>query len=109
MVGSSLMLLSPSYGPTFHFNGLSIRVIIVPLGGVPSSRELGVRGRADENKNKMAATSLLRRIVIGRPAAGPGCRRDRYRNPHRQYHAVHRPAGGVRFDRQGGGRLFRDD
>src|SRR6187402_1747462 len=106
MVGSSLTLLSPPYGPTFHFNGLSIRVIIVPAGWRHKLPRAWRSRRADENKNKMAATSLLRRVVIGCPAAGPGCRRDRYRNTHRQYHAVHRPAGRVRFDRQGGGGLF---
>ena len=71
MVGSSPTLLSLPYGPTFHFNDLSIRVIIVPAGVRHDLLWLGVRGRVDENKNKMAATSLIRRIVGIDSGAGP--------------------------------------
>ena len=49
---------------TFDFNDRIFGAIIVTAGWRHELRELGVRGRVDENKNKMAAASLLRRIVV---------------------------------------------
>src|SRR5262245_15113224 len=48
------------------------------LGGVTSSEQLAFEGRVDENKNKIAAACLPRRIVVRRSAAGPGRRRQRH-------------------------------
>src|SRR6187431_3265499 len=74
MVGSSLTLLSPPYGPTFHFNGLSIRVIIVPLGGVPSSRELDVRGALMKTRIKWLLPAFFAALLLAalQPAQAAG-------------------------------------